>query len=440
MMIKKISITFVAIIFATSSFGQVKSIDERIGEAMNGSNWAELRSLYMSDGKNLQTPFLKPLSRFFISQFYNEPDSAIKYGKEILEKYQEELNSSVPSIMYFMAEDYATLGHYDKASALLHSLNEAYRKGGQAVNPVFEAYEDIYSKLSKCGTFSVERPNNNVSVPLLTHTGNRKNPEMMFVMANINGKEVKCNYDSGAGINVMTTKFAEHIKATVIQTKNIQMLGMSYADSKGLVVVDSLKLGDLVYRNVPFFVVDMRTDNPLANKKLEELGYECVIGNQTMMPLGEICFDFDRMQLVIPASYTPTPTYAPNFYRSPQHLLHLSLTDGRSGRKIDAIVDTGASGTILTNRYYKKNENCFTGRTATDSLRTAGVGGVNVVKTIPVSWTFTLAGEQYTETNIPVVTSSEQNEEYDCRIGLPTLMAHRKFIINFKNMWMRFED
>ena len=179
-----------------------------------------------------------------------------------------------------MSEDYAILGHYDKASALLHSLNEAYRKGGQTVNPVFEAYEDIYSKLSKCGMFSVERPDYNVSVPLLTHTGNRKNPEMMFVMANINGKEVKCNYDSGAGINVMTTKFAEHIKATVIQTKNIQMLGMSYADSKGLVVVDSLKLGDLVYRNVPFFVVDMRTDNPLANKKLEELGYECVIATR----------------------------------------------------------------------------------------------------------------------------------------------------------------
>lgn len=128
MTIRRISITFVALLFATISFGQVKSIDERIGEAMNGSNWAELRSLYMSDGKNLQTPFLKPLSRFFISQFYNEPDSAIKYGKEIMEKYQDELNSSVPSIMYFMAEDYATLGHYDKASALLHSLNEAYRK------------------------------------------------------------------------------------------------------------------------------------------------------------------------------------------------------------------------------------------------------------------------------------------------------------------------
>ena len=72
-----------ALLFATISFGQVKSIDERIGEAMNGSNWA------------------------------------IKYGKEILEKYQEELNSSVPSIMYFMAEDYATLGHYDKGFRII---------------------------------------------------------------------------------------------------------------------------------------------------------------------------------------------------------------------------------------------------------------------------------------------------------------------------------
>jgi|GEM_PF-4597482 len=101
---------------------------------MNGSDWAELRSLYISKGQNLQTPFLHPLSSFFISQFYNEPDSAIEYGKEILEKYQVELKSSVPSIMYFMAEDYATLGHYDKASALF----EAYRKGGQVENPVIQ--------------------------------------------------------------------------------------------------------------------------------------------------------------------------------------------------------------------------------------------------------------------------------------------------------------
>lgn len=57
-----------------------------------------------------------------------------------------------------MAEDYATLGHYDKASALF----EAYRKGGQVENPVFAGFEDIYSKLSECGSFSVDKPNYDV--------------------------------------------------------------------------------------------------------------------------------------------------------------------------------------------------------------------------------------------------------------------------------------
>ena len=196
MAIRRISMAIVAILFATVSLGQVKSIDEKIGEAMNSSDWSELRSLYISEGKNLQTPFLHPLSEFFISQFYNQPDSAIKYGKEILEKYQSELSSSVPSIIFLMADDYATLGQYDKAAALLHSLNEAYRKGGQPVNPVFEGYEDIYSKLSEYGLFTVNKPNHDVHVPLFTHTGDRKKPEMIFVKANINGKEVKCNYDT----------------------------------------------------------------------------------------------------------------------------------------------------------------------------------------------------------------------------------------------------
>lgn len=439
MTVKRIAITFAATLFAAISFGQVKTIDERIGNAMNNSDWAELRSLYLSEGNSLQTPFMKPLSKFFISQFYNEPDSAVEYGKEILEKYQGELSSSVPSIIYFMAEDYAALGHSDKASALLHSLNEAYIKAGQPANPTFEGWEDIYSKLSERKPFAVAKPNHDACVPLYVHRGADGNPEMLYVAASINGKEAKCTYDTGAGINIMTPEFAKRIGAKVIQVKNISMLGMSYVQSDGLVVVDSLRLGELVYRNVPFVVVDMRTDNALANKKLKELDYSCVIGSQTMLPLGEICFDFDRMQLSIPASCSPSPDYAPNFYRSAQHGFHLSLIDGLSGRRIDALVDTGASGSLLTYRYYKKNEAYFEGKTATDSLRSAGVGGVSVVRTIPVDWSYSLAGKKYEEQNIPVVASGG-NEDYDCRIGLPTLMSHKRVVMNFKNMWMRFDD
>lgn len=440
MAIRKICIALVAIFFTTNLFGQAKSIDERIGEAMNGSDWAGLRDLYLSEGKDLQTPFMTPLSNFFISQFYNKPDSAIKYGNEILEKYQDELSSSVPSILYFMAEDYAALNHYDKASALLHSLNEAYRQAGQPVNPTFEGYEDIYSKLSETGAFNINKPNHDVHVPLSVHKNEKGSPEMLYIMANINGKNVRCTYDTGAGVNIMTSEFARNIGAKVIPTKSIQMLGMSHATSKGLVVLDSLKLGDAVYRNVPFIVVDIKTDNELANKKFKELDYSCVIGSQTMIPLNEICFDFEKMQLTIPASCSQTPAYAPNFYRSAQHGLHLLLTDGISNKRIEGNVDTGAAGSVLTYRYYKRNEGYFKGKAASDSLRSAGVGGVSVVKTTNVPWSYSVSCKKYELPNIPVVVSPAQNEDYDCLIGLPLLMSHKKLSINFKDMWMRFDD
>ena len=69
---------------ALMAFGQGKSIDERIGTAMNNSNWSELRELYTSEGKDLQIPYLHPLSKFFINQFYNQPDSAIAQGNVIM--------------------------------------------------------------------------------------------------------------------------------------------------------------------------------------------------------------------------------------------------------------------------------------------------------------------------------------------------------------------
>ena len=38
MTIRRISIIYVAILFETNSFGKVKSIEEKISEAMNGIN------------------------------------------------------------------------------------------------------------------------------------------------------------------------------------------------------------------------------------------------------------------------------------------------------------------------------------------------------------------------------------------------------------------
>lgn len=117
-----------AFIFAQYSFAQ--SVDEKIGNAMNNQSWYQLRSIYERDGDKIQTPFLKPLSKFFIAHFFNQPDSSLFYGNVLLEKHQEEIEQSIPSVIFFMADDAARLGRFKDACQILHAFNEAVAQSG----------------------------------------------------------------------------------------------------------------------------------------------------------------------------------------------------------------------------------------------------------------------------------------------------------------------
>ena len=83
--------------FAQYSFAQ--SVDEQIGNAMNNQSWHQLRNLYEKEGEKIQTPFLNPLSKFFIAHFFNQPDTALFYGNVLLEKHQVEIGQSIHSVM-----------------------------------------------------------------------------------------------------------------------------------------------------------------------------------------------------------------------------------------------------------------------------------------------------------------------------------------------------
>ena len=130
---------------------------ERVAEAMNTGAWHDLRRLYEEQGDSLQTPFLHPLSKFFLFHFYNRPDSALHYGGLLLERYQAELGESVPSTMYLMAEDCARLGDYAGAADLLHQLGEAFKQAGADTPPVFLGFEGQYRVMAGHGALRVER-------------------------------------------------------------------------------------------------------------------------------------------------------------------------------------------------------------------------------------------------------------------------------------------
>lgn len=433
---RKIFCTVAALFFCGISHAQ--TIDERIGDAMNNELWHELKELYDAQGKEIQTPFLKPLSEYFIAHFFNRPDTALHYGNILLDKYQTELGGSVGSVMYFMADDAARSGYPEYAGQILHAYNEACRQAGLS-DMGFEELEQQYNALARCGGFKVEKPGKDVKIPLIYHTGNRKDPVSISVNAEINGKKASFNYDTGAGVNVMSHKLANELGINLLDSAGIKVKGVTTMTSR-FAIADSIKLGDIVYRNIPFQIIDFSTGNTEADAKMRETGLQCVLGSQTMMPLGEIWFDFESSCLVVPAEPSSKPDYAPNMYRDAANAFVVNVYDYASDSNIEAVLDTGASYGGHTFKYYEKNRSLFEGIVPTDTIRYAGAGGVGYSKVCYKDMKYNIGGQTLRSDSTTVsMEGSIQGEAHDMLLGLPEMTKFDRMIINFTDMWVKFE-
>ncbi len=295
------------LLFAFSIAGHAQSIDERIGNAMNREAWRELRQLYRAEGKALQTPYLHPLSKFFLHHFYHQPDSALHYGTILLNEHQQDVGASVASIVYFMANDYARLGDCKSGAGILHQMNEAMRTaGGEAASPLI-FLERQCQVIDSLGGFSVSKPAHDAVIPLRFYQDDRRNPVMLYAPVEMNGVKEEITYDTGAGMNVMSPETAGRIGAKIFGMPEITMTGVRSVATDQLAIVDSIRLGEILYRNVPFLVKEFLTGHEKADEEIKKLNLHCVMGSQLMLPLGEIQLDFSRRQLIVPAVLSPRP-------------------------------------------------------------------------------------------------------------------------------------
>jgi len=431
-------VIFTIILALVCNIGYGQSIDARIGNAINNGKWQDLRALYFSEGDKLQSPMLHSLSKFFINHFYNQPDSALYYGTKLLNEHQSELGGSVGNIIYLIANDFAKAGQYENASDILHQFNEAIKTAGMKPAPLFLAFENQNRVIAQKGGFSLVRPEHKVKIPIKYHD-TRRNPGMLFVKSKINNVECDATYDTGAGVNMISLEFAKTLGVNIHDFEGVDIAGVHTGASR-FAIVDSLRLGDIVYRNIPFQVVDFSTGHDKADSVIKQLKLHCIIGTQTMIPLGEIQFDFKNGNLIIPTKLTEKPHFAPNMYCSAENVLVLSVYDNKTKETINAMLDTGASITQLTSKYYNRNKSLFLNIVPNDSIRMAGIGGVKTGRTISTEWEYRIGDNaSFTE---PIVVNTNQNadviSQYDCLFGLPSLTKHDLVIINFQNMWVDF--
>lgn len=124
---KKIILIFTIVL--SCFVGKAQSIDERIGTAMNTSDFFGLHDIYYSTPKDSINPFLEIFSRCMIGNRFNRPDISIPTFDELLKTQAEMLDLNLllqSSVMYSM--DLSRVGKNEDAYNLLSSvLSSAYQ-------------------------------------------------------------------------------------------------------------------------------------------------------------------------------------------------------------------------------------------------------------------------------------------------------------------------
>ena len=125
----------------------------------------------------------------------------------------------------------------------------------------------------------------------------------IIINGNICGKKANMVFDTGAGINIISSRDA---KKFGIQATDITMDMTGVGKQTGhLAWADNIRIGNMSWQNVPFFIVDMKT----GDSKTDSAGTMLppVIGLPIMQSMGEIQFDFVKHELIVPAKPTPNP-------------------------------------------------------------------------------------------------------------------------------------
>lgn len=120
--------TFISVCLVAIT-ASAQSIDERIGAAMNSSDYFGLYDTYQNAPKDSINPFLEVFSRCMLGNRFNRPDISIPAFDELLKEQSGNLDLNLliqNSVMFSM--DLSRVGRNEEAYDLLSSvLSSAYQ-------------------------------------------------------------------------------------------------------------------------------------------------------------------------------------------------------------------------------------------------------------------------------------------------------------------------
>lgn len=431
---------------------QAQNADERIGTLISGSRWFDLaRELKVTPADSVN-PMLYKMATALTHHYFNRPDSACIVLEDLLNNYPEALGDNTLSMAMLMGVNLARTDRYAEAAGLIQDI--CSQLAAQGVDSTqtgsflilarqYKAFADnapICRPLHPEGTYRIPMGTHNAM-----HTAMDKTAEGHFITmdARINGQESPLVFDTGAGVNIISSSQASDFSLRPLDAA-VPVSGIG--SQQGVyAMADTLRIGEMAWANVPFIIVDTQTGNAEADSIVTAL--PPVIGMPVMLRMQEVQLDFEHRQFIIPATPSPNPLSESNLLRTDGDNLRIATTD-EDGQPLLLHFDTGGYSTTLLPYWYERNQAGVQADGTPDSLRVAGVGGVSITRSYRLPYKEFRLGNGTTvldsvmvDTGIDLHTGVTQTVQYlngaeDGTIGLDILENFKMVILNLEEMYI----
>ena len=428
---KKYILIVLVVFLGISQKINAQEADESIGNIINNADWFTLSNEYPKLKDSMQSEMLKYFSEAMIGFYFNQPQNAISAIDWLLINSQNEIGSDntynlilIKSIILGEQGLYAESA--DNLSDFLNQISKfADLKDFSSHNDVLEFYEKKRNEPNP----EVIRPHKNTEIPITIEKTSRG--EIMYVYVNINGKEYKFIFDTGAAATFVSERFANEIGLRITQESYTINGVQSGIGKRG--TIDSMIIGDIVFKN-PNIIIG------LSNEEVDTIfQVDAVLGLDFIKRVGETQIYPKQQKIIFPIEKTKLPFYGRNllFSNGQPYLKAYSNTE-----QLLFHFDTGNIKTDLQEVYYQKHKEEFDRIGNKKTVGRGGYGGILYVDSyqIPI-FPLTIGDCSLELNNVDILlekTLSFQNNE-DGSLGMDFITLLKKVTINFDDMFLIIE-
>ena len=420
--------------------------DQRIGELINTEDWFGLDKEYPLLKDSMQVPFLKVVAEAMIARNFNQKERALECLNELLSNHQSDLGTGVFNFIILRAQLLEEMGRYAEAADFMKNVLDQLK--GQGITEGLDAMEYYYQHVNavrELPALNLSRPNHDVFVPFALkelkpkriESWMRKKDErnsdaksiLMSVPVTLHGETILFHFDTGAGMTFVSENF--------VKEKGLPLIGDSViytGNSKGLrTFIDSLQIGEITVRNI-IAGVGLEKESVL----LDLVGVGPILGRDVITAIGETQICMEDSTLLFLMETSPLPVYGRNMlYNS-----HVEATV--SGENLRFLFDTGYASNnacYLSAAYYNTHRKAIDEIATTDTISGGGYGSAGA-KEVKVIRPFCLSICDMPIQLVEAIVDEEStlaDEHCYGNIGIAAVLQHKKTILNFRDMFVKFE-